>query len=188
MEEKIKPILENIAVSMEKAQGNTQQALRKINAGKATPSMLDGIIVECYGSMTPLNQIASITTPDARTLLIKPWDKKNIQAIEKGIIQSNHIDLNPQTDGENVILYLPPMTEERRKELLKHAKAEGEKGKVTMRNLRKDAKDSIKKLQKEGLSEDAIRWGEDDLQKLTDKQIEQLDILLAKKEKDIMEI
>lgn len=188
MEDSIKLILDNAAEAMESAQEHTQQALRKINAGKATPAMLEGVKVECYGQMTPLNQVASINTPDARTLLIKPWDKKNIPAIEKGIIHCNHIDLNPQTDGENVILYLPPMTEERRKELLKQVKAEGEKGKVTMRNLRKDAKDAIKKLQKEGISEDAVKWGEDDLQKLTDKSIENLDTILGRKEKDVMEI
>src|SRR5215210_5677855 len=137
---------------------------------KANPNMLDGINVEYYGSPTPINQVANINIMDARTISIQPWEKKMLQPIERGIIAAN-IGMNPQNDGVNIRLYLPPLTEERRKELAKKASAEGEHSKVAIRNIRRDAIEEIKKLQKEGLSEDIAKDSEKEVQDITDKYI-----------------
>jgi ribosome recycling factor len=149
--------------------------------------MLDGIMVDYYGAPTPINQVANINIMDARTISIQPWEKKMLQPIERSIIAAN-IGMNPQNDGLNIRLYLPPLTEERRKELAKRAAAEGEHSKVAIRNIRREAIEEVKKLQKEGLSEDVAKDAEKDIQELTDRYIVLVDKHLAAKEKEIMSI
>lgn len=172
---------------MEKAIQHTASELVKIRAGKATPEMMDGITVEYYGAPTPLNQTASVTTPDARTIMIKPWEKSILGAIERAIINSD-LGLNPQNDGEQIRLNIPPLTEERRKQLAKQAKAETENGKISVRNIRKDTNEALRKLQKEGASEDDIKRAEDRVQQLTDTYTQRLDELFSKKETEIMTV
>jgi ribosome recycling factor len=161
--------------------------LSKIRAGKASAQMLDGIMVDYYGMKTPLSGAASISTPDARTILVKPFEKKMIQECEKAIRNSN-IGLNPMNDGENIRLNIPPPTEERRRDLVKKVKAEIETAKINIRNVRQDANNSIKKLKAEGVSEDAIKGGEESIQKMTDSYIAKVDATFAEKEKDIMSV
>jgi ribosome recycling factor len=173
--------------SMQKAIAHLEAELAKIRAGKANPQMLDGISVDYYGSATLINQVANISVLDARTLSIQPWEKNMLQPIERAIIASN-IGINPQNDGNNIRLFLPPLTEERRRELVKRCHGEGENSKVSIRNIRRDAIESIKKLQKNGLSEDAAKDAEADIQELTDKYIAIVDKHLASKEKEIMAI
>jgi ribosome recycling factor len=172
---------------MEKAVQFTTIELAKIRAGKAMPNMLDGIMVMYYGNPTPINQVASITTPDARTLVLKPFEKKLIIEIEKSIVNSN-LGLNPQNDGDVIRLSIPPLTEERRKSLVKQSKSETESGKISIRNIRKDTNDSLRKLLKEGAAEDSIKRAEDQVQVLTNHYVEKMDDLLTKKEKEIMTI
>lgn len=185
--EEIEFYLDHAKEMMRKSVDHTNLELAKIRAGKAMPSMLDGLALEYYGTMTPLSQVAAITTPDARTLSIKPWEKKMIAEIERTIINSN-LGLNPQNDGEIIRLNIPPLTEERRLNLVKQAKAEAEQGKVSVRNVRKEVMDSLKKLQKDGASEDAVKSAEDEVQKITDVHTKKIDDLLVIKEKDIMTI
>ena len=161
--------------------------LSKIRAGRATPAMLDGIQVDYYGMNTPLSGAASISTPDARTILVKPFEKKMIQECEKAIRNSN-IGLNPMNDGENIRLNIPPLTEERRRELVKRVKNEIETAKINVRNVRQDANNSIKKLKSDGASEDAIKEGEDRIQILTNGYISKVESTFADKEKDIMSV
>jgi ribosome recycling factor len=149
--------------------------------------MLHGIMVDYYGSPTPINQVANINIMDARTISIQPWEKKMLQPIERGIIAAN-IGMNPQNDGVNIRLYLPPLTEERRRELAKKSAAEGEHSKVAIRNIRRDAIEEVKKLQKDGLSEDVAKDAEKDIQELTDRYIVLVDKHLSAKEKEIMSI
>jgi len=172
---------------MEKSLQHVSHMLAKIRAGRAMPSMLDGIMVEYYGNPTPINQVASINTPDAKSLAIKPWEKTMISEIEKAIINSD-LGLNPQNDGEIVRLNIPPLTEERRKDLVKQSRNEAEHGRVSVRNVRKDANDNIKKLLKEHVSEDAVKKAETRIQELTDQYVKKIDELLAKKEDDIMTV
>ncbi|MEQ9306714.1 MAG: ribosome recycling factor [Marinoscillum sp.] len=179
--------LEHAEELMDKAVAHAYSELTKIRAGKAMPSMLDGVEVDYYGTMTPINQVASITTPDARTLSIKPWEKKTIPDIEKAIINSN-LGLNPQNDGELIRINIPPLTEERRLGLVKQAKTETENGKISIRNARKEVMDGLKKLLKDGAPEDAIKGAEDEVQQITDKHTKKIDELLVAKEKDIMTI
>jgi ribosome recycling factor len=173
--------------SMKKAINHLEAELVKIRAGKANPQMLDGIMVDYYGSATPINQVGNISVLDARTLSIQPWEKNMLQPIERGIIAAN-IGINPQNDGNNIRLFLPPLTEERRRELVKRCLGEGENTKVSIRNIRRDAIEGIKKLQKSGLSEDAAKDAETDAQELTNKYIALVDKHLASKEKEIMSI
>ena len=173
--------------SMKKAINHLEAELTKIRAGKANPQMLDGIMVDYYGSPTPINQIGNISVTDARTLSIQPWEKNMLQPIERAIIASN-IGINPQNDGNLIRLFLPPLTEERRRDLVKKAQAEGEHSKVAIRNIRRDAIESIKKAQKNGLSEDAAKDAEDDVQSITDRYISLVEKHLASKEKDIMAV
>jgi ribosome recycling factor len=161
--------------------------LTKIRAGKATPNMLDGLTVEYYGSLTPLNQVSSITTPDARTILIKPWEKSMLPEIEKAIRNAN-LGFNPQNDGECVRINVPPLTEERRKELVKIVNKEGEATKIRIRNVRKETNEDLKKLLKEGVAEDLVKDAEIKVQKLTDSYIAKIDELLSKKEIEIMTV
>ncbi|MEM9327636.1 MAG: ribosome recycling factor [Bacteroidota bacterium] len=185
--EEIEFYLDHAKESMDKSISHTAGELAKIRAGKATPAMLDGLSVEYYGTPTPLNQVASVNTPDARTIMIKPWEKSTIAEIEKAIINSD-LGFNPQSDGEIVRINVPPLTEERRKSLVKQAKSEAENGKVSIRNVRKETNDSLKKLLKEGASEDEIKGAEDEVQQLTDQHVKKIDDLLSKKEEDIMTI
>ena len=179
--------LDHAEEMMDKAVTHVMSEMGKIRAGKAMPGMLDGIEVEYYGSMTPLSQVASVTTPDARTISIKPWEKKMIPEIEKAILTSD-LGFNPQNDGELIRINIPPLTEERRIGLAKVAKSEAENGKVSIRNVRKEVNDSLKALLKEGISEDDVKGAEDEVQKITDKHVARVDEILAKKEKDIMTV
>jgi ribosome recycling factor len=173
--------------SMKKAIVHLEGELAKIRAGKANPQMLDGIMVDYYGSPTPINQVGNISVLDARTLTIQPWEKNMLQPIERAIIASN-IGINPQNDGVIIRLFLPPLTEERRRELVKRCQGEGEHSKVAIRNIRRDAIESIKKMQKNGLSEDVAKDAEADVQEMTNKYITLVDKHLATKEKEIMSV
>src|SRR5674476_1444753 len=159
-------ILEEGKDSMTKAIDHLEAELVKIRAGKANPTMLDGIIVDYYGNPTPINQVGNISAMDARTISIQPWEKNMLQPIERAIIAAN-IGINPQNDGNIIRLFLPPLTEERRKELVKRSNVEGEHAKIAVRNIRREAIEQIKKLQKDGMSEDAVKDGEGDMQEIT---------------------
>ncbi|TPE44841.1 ribosome recycling factor [Pontibacter mangrovi] len=187
MTEEIQFYLSEAEESMQKAVQHTGNELSKIRAGKASPAMIEHLRVDYYGNPTPLSQVANIATPDARTLLIKPWEKNMLGEINKAIKNSD-LGLNPQQEADAVRLNIPALTEERRRDLVKQVKAETENGKVAIRNIRKDVNDSLKKLQKEGTSEDAVRDAEAKVQKLTDAHIVKMDELLAKKEGEIMTI
>ena len=185
--EELEFYIEEAKDHMEKSIHHVSHMLAKIRAGRAMPNMLDGLMVEYYGNPTPINQVASINTPDPKTLAIKPWEKNMISEIEKAIINSD-LGLNPQNDGEMVRLNIPPLTEERRKDLVKQSRHEAEHGKISVRNVRKDANDHIKKLLKEHVSEDEVKKAEAKVQELTDEYIKKIDDLLAKKEEDIMTV
>jgi ribosome recycling factor len=185
--EEIQLYLEEAKEMMQKAVDHTAADLLKIRAGKAMPNLVDGIMVNYYGSPTPLQQVSSVTTPDARTLAIKPWEKNLITEIERSIINSD-LGLAPQNNGEIIILTIPPLTEERRKLLVKQAKQETENGKISIRTVRKDINESLRKLQKDGASEDEVKRAEDTVQKLTDKFSTRIDELLTKKEVEIMTV
>lgn len=185
--EEIQLFLDDAKESMEKAIVHTDNELAKIRAGKATPGMLKGIMVEYYGAPTPIEQISSISTSDARTINIKPWEKNSISEIEKAILHSD-LGLNPMNNGENIIINVPALTEERRKDLVKQAKNEGENSRIRVRNIRKDANSGLRSLLKEGASEDEVKKAEDEIQKLTDVYIKKIDALLVAKEADIMTI
>jgi ribosome recycling factor len=187
MSEDVQITLELADDSMKKAIAHLEAELTKIRAGKASPQMLDGIMVDYYGNPTAINQVGNISVLDARTLSIQPWEKNMLQPIERAIIASN-IGINPQNDGNNIRLFLPPLTEERRRDLVKKCHAEGEHSKVSIRNIRRDAIEGIKKLQKNGLSEDAAKDAEADIQELTNKFISIVDKHLVAKEKEIMSI
>jgi len=173
--------------SMNKAISHLEAELTKIRAGKANPVMLDGIMVEYYGNPTPISQVANISAMDARTLSVQPWEKNMLQSIERAIIAAN-IGINPQNDGNSIRLYLPPLTEERRKELVKRCNGEGEQAKIAIRNIRRESIEQIKKLQKEGLSEDAAKDAEAETQQITDTFILLVEKHLASKEKEIMAV
>lgn len=183
----INSIIEDAKSKFNRAVEHLDEEMLKIRAGKANPAMLNGIMVDAYGSQTPLSGVCSITTPDARMLVLQPWDKTQIQAIVKSIMQAN-IGLNPQDDGQVIRIAIPPLTEERRKELVKQAKTEAEKSKVVIRNIRRDHNESIKKLKSEGVSEDMIKTGEERIQKLTDEYIIKVDKVLEIKEKEVMTV
>ena len=170
---------------MNKAINHLEAELIKIRAGKANPNMLDGIVAEYYGSPTPLSQIANISILDARTISVQPYEKNMLQPIERAIIASN-IGINPQNDGNYIRLFLPPLTEERRRELVKRCNGEGENGKISIRNIRRDAIEQIKKLQKDGVSEDAAKEAEIEVQEQTNRFIAIVDKRLEAKEKEIM--
>ena len=177
-------IIDSAKEDMDKAIVHLEKQLVNIRAGKASPAMLGSVRVDYYGSQTPLNQVANVNTPDARTLTIQPFEKSMIQAIEKGIMQAN-LGFNPMNNGDSVIINVPPLTEERRRELAKQAKSEAEDAKIGVRNDRKNANQEIKKLD---ISEDLQKSAEADIQKLTDTYIEKIDKILAIKEKEIMTV
>lgn len=172
---------------MQKAITHLETELIKIRAGKANPQMLDGLVVDYYGSPMPINQVANVSILDARTLTIQPWEKNMLQPIERSIIAGN-IGVTPQNDGVIIRLFLPPLTEERRKELVKRCLAEGEQSKIAIRNIRRDSIESIKKLQKNGLSEDASKDAETEVQQVTDKFISIVEKHLTAKEKEVMAV
>lgn len=180
-------ILSSVSDKMKKAIQYLDSELQKVRAGKASPNMVDGITVEYYGAPTPLSQVANVMASDARTISIQPWEKSMIAPIEKAILQAN-IGITPQNDGELIRLFLPPLTEERRKELVKQVFAEGEQAKITVRNIRRDGIEAIKKLQKDGLSEDEAKGHEAKIQTYTDSNIAAIDDMLKNKEKEIMTI
>jgi ribosome recycling factor len=187
MTEDISTIIAGTEELMKKGINHLEAELTKIRAGKANPQMLDNIVVDYYGSPMPINQVANVSVMDARTLTIQPWEKNMLQPIERAIINAN-IGVTPQNDGVIIRLFLPPLTEERRKELVKKCQAEGEHSKVAIRSIRRDAIESIKKLQKSGLSEDAAKDAETDVQQVTDKFISQIEKHLGIKEKEIMAV
>jgi len=187
MNEFIKMELDEAKVSMDKAIAHTVAEFLKIRAGKASPAMLDGIMVDYYGAPTPLAQVANVNTPDARTIVVQPWEKSMIVPIEKGIMEAN-IGLNPQNDGIIIRLNVPPLTEERRRDLVKRVKEEAETGRISIRSIRKSTNEGIKKLKNDGASEDEIKIGETEVQKLTDAYIIKVDLLAETKEKDVMTV
>ncbi len=172
---------------MEKAISVLRKDLASLRAGRANPALLERILVDYYGTMTPVNQLANISTPDARTLLIQPWDKSSLSDIEKAI-QKSDLGLTPNNDGIIIRIMIPMLTEERRSELVKLTKKYGEDTKVAIRNIRRDANDDIKKMEKTTISEDESRRHQEEIQKKTDKYIAEVDKVLAAKEKDIMEV
>lgn len=184
MEEEIELIIDSAEEGMQKAISHLNKQLLNIRAGKASPSMLGSVMVEYYGSLTPLNQVANVNAPDARTISVQPFEKGTIPNIEKGILQAN-LGFNPMNNGESVIISVPPLTEERRKQLVKQAKSEAEDAKVGVRNDRKVANNEIKKVD---VSEDLQKNAEADIQELTDKHIAKIDSILEAKEKEIMTI
>jgi ribosome recycling factor len=180
-------ILDETLISMKKAIEHFESELVKIRAGKANPTMLDGIMVDYYGNPTPINQVGNLSAIDARTLTIQPWEKNMLQPIERAIIAAN-IGINPQNDGNMIRLFLPPLTEERRKDLVKKSNGEGEQAKIAVRNIRRDAIEQIKKAEKDGLSEDAAKEGEGAVQEITNNYILLIEKSLGAKEKEIMSV
>ncbi len=187
MSEEISRIIKDTEAAMLKALNHLEAELVKIRAGKANPNMLDGIMADYYGNPTPINQVANISVLDARTISVQPWEKNMLQVIERAITMAN-IGINPQNDGNVIRLFMPPLTEERRKELVKRCNAEGEHAKVGVRNIRRDGIEVIKKLQKDGLSEDISKDAEKEAQETTDKYISLIEKHLAAKEKEIMAV
>lgn len=183
--EEIELYLEDAEDHMSKTLSHVGHELTKIRAGKANPSMLDSVQVVYYGNPTPINQVSSLTTPDARTIFIKPWEKNMIQEIEKAIRDAN-LGLNPQNDGQQVIVNIPMLTEERRKQLVKQVGQECEHGRVSIRNIRKDTNEHLKKIK--NVSEDDVKDAEATVQKLTDEYIGKIDALMKKKEAEIMTV
>lgn len=187
MTEEINFIIDSAKESMNGSIAHLEKEFLNIRAGKASPQMLGGVFVDYYGSQTPLSQVANINAADARTLTVTPWEKNMIQPIEKAIMIAN-LGLNPMNNGDAIIINIPPLTEERRKDLVKQAKSEAEDAKIGVRNARKDANTDIKKEEKNGTSEDVCKKAEEDVQKLTDTFIKKIDELLAIKEAEIMKV
>ena len=183
----VKETLNEAEERMEMAAMYLDEQLQRIRAGRANVAILDGIRVSSYGSMVPLNQVASVTVPDPRTIAIKPWDKKAIREIEKAIMDSD-VGITPENNGEVIRLNLPQPTEERRRDLVKQSNKIGERTKIEVRNVRAEIKDKLKKAIKDGLSEDLEKDAEADLQKIHDKFIKRIDALLVEKEKEIMTV
>ena len=182
-----KDILDVAKEHMQRSLDHFEEEMLNVRAGKASQNVLNGISVDYYGTMTPVNQVASVTVPDAKTIIVQPWDKKMIPVIEKAILVAN-IGLTPSNNGENIRLSIPPLTEERRRELVKNIKAEAEHARVSMRNARRDAVETFKKAQKEGMPEDVAKDGEEAAQRMIDKFTKKLDDLFAAKEKEIMTV
>ncbi|QNR22694.1 ribosome recycling factor [Croceimicrobium hydrocarbonivorans] len=183
--EDIDLIISEAGDSMKKSLQHLDKELLKIRAGRANPAMLEGVMVEYYGSMSPLSQVSNVSTPDARTLSVQPWEKALIPEIEKAIMNAN-LGFNPQNNGEVVIINIPPLTEDRRRELVKRAKAEGEEAKVSIRSARKDANDMLKDL--DGISEDLVKDAEERVQALTNKNVTKVDSAIEVKEAEIMKV
>ncbi len=187
MSEEIQMVMDEFRQANEKSVNHLKSELEKIRAGKATPSMLDSVMVEYYGAMTPINQVANVSTTDARTITVQAWERNMLEEIAKGIINSN-LGLNPQNNGEILIINVPPLTEERRRDLVKKSKAEGETAKVAIRNNRKDAMDMLKDLKNDGMPEDLIKVGETKVEDVTKSYVAHIDELIVLKEADIMKV
>ena len=187
MNEDVELVYEIAKEKMDKAVEHLETELNRIRAGKANTHILDGIVVDYYGTPTPLNQVSNINTPDGKTIAIQAWEKSMIDPIEKAI-QNSNVGITPINNGEIIRLIIPPLTEERRIQLVKHVKAEGENARVSLRNSRRDANEEYKQMQKDGVSEDEIKWAEDDVQTLTQEYSEKIDKVVESKEEDIMTI
>jgi ribosome recycling factor len=187
MSEEVQFALDSAIEAMDKSLVHLENELNKVRAGKASPAMLEGVRVDYYGNMTPLKNVANITTPDPRTLTVQPWEKAMLNPIAKGILEAN-LGLNPQNNGDVIMIAVPILTEERRRELSKRAHSEGENARVGIRTARKDAIDMIRQAQKDGLPEDEAKSGEAKVQEITDKYNKKVDEILAAKDKDIMTI
>jgi ribosome recycling factor len=187
MSDDLELILEDTRDNMKKALNHLETELIKIRAGKASPQMLEGLTVDYYGSPTLLNQVGNVSVMDARTLTIQPWEKNMLQPIERAIINAN-LGVTPQNDGNIIRLFMPPLTEERRREFVKRAGGEGEQSRVAIRSIRRDAIEQIKKLQKDGLSEDEAKDAEKEIQDITDKHIALVEKHLQAKEKEILSV
>ena len=185
--EEIDFILDSTKESMNGSIAHLEKEFLNIRAGKASPAMLGGVMVDYYGSQTPLSQVANVNTPDARTITVQPWEKSMLQPIEKAIMVAN-LGFNPMNNGDNIIISVPPLTEERRRDLAKQAKAEAEDAKISIRNARKDANTEIKKLEKEGASEYVCKNAQDEVQEITNSYIKKVDELLSHKEAEIMKV
>jgi len=183
--EEIEFILDSTRESMDKSIEHLEVAFSKIRAGKASPQMLDNVSIDYYGAMTPLNQASNINTPDAKTISVQPWDKSMLEVMEKAIIDAN-LGFTPMNNGEMIIINIPPVTEERRRDLVKQAKVESENTKVSIRNIRKDANDELKKL--DGLSEDIVKDAEKSVQDVTNEFSSKVDTFFTKKESEIMTV
>ncbi len=187
MTEDIQLLMEDANEKMEKTLDHLDKELAKIRAGKANHKMLDGLLVDYYGTPTPIQQVSNINTPDARTIAIQPWEKKMIPFIEKAIMAAN-LGVNPDNNGEYIRLNIPPLSEDRRKILVKQVKAEGEEAKIGIRSTRRDVIEELKKMKKDGLSEDLEKDAESEVQKIHDKYIRIIDEFIEKKEKDVLTI
>lgn len=187
MNEEVQFIIDATTERMDKAISHLELELGRLRAGKANPKMLESVHVDYYGSQTPISQVANIGTPDAKTIAIQPWEKNMIDPIERAIINSN-LGFNPQNNGEMIRINIPALTEERRLNLVKQVNAEGENAKVSIRSARKDANDDIKKLEKDGLSEDEAKTASDEIQKLTHSYSEKVEKVVKDKEEDILKI
>jgi ribosome recycling factor len=187
MTEEIDFIIDTAKEHMDGSIAHLEKEFLNIRAGKASPQMLGGVFVDYYGSQTPLSQVANINVPDARTITVTPWEKSMLHPIEKAIMIAN-LGFNPMNNGDNIIISVPPLTEERRRDLVKQAKSEAEDAKIGIRNARKDANTDIKKEEKNGTSEDICKSAEESIQKLTDAYIKKIDDILAVKEAEIMKV
>jgi len=185
MSEEVQLYIDDAKDKMQKALTHLENELIKIRAGKANPNMLHGVVVDYYGSKMPLNQVSNVNTTDARTIIVQPWEKTMIDPIEKAIFAAN-LGLTPINSGDLIRINVPPLTEERRHQLVKQVKHEGENAKVSIRNARRESIEEIKKLQKEGIPEDEIKKAEDEMQKLTDNNSKKVDEILHRKETEIM--
>ncbi len=183
----VQTIVNDASANMKKAVDHVQQQLSKVRTGRASATMLDNVKVEYYGEPTPISQVGSVSTPDARSILIQPWDRSALQGIEKAILAAN-LGVTPQNDGQVIRITVPPLTEERRKDIVKQCKKMAEEGKLAVRNIRRDSNDELKVAEKsEHYSEDERKRGEDEVQKLTDKYVKDIDVILAAKEVEVME-
>ena len=187
MNEEVQMVYEMAEEHMDKAIEHLDNELMRIRAGKANVHILDGVMVDYYGTPTPLNQVSNISTPDAKTIMIQPWEKSMIDPIEKALMVSN-VGITPSNNGEVIRLIVPQLTEERRRDLVKQVKTEGENARVSVRNARREANDEYKSMQKDGLSEDETKTAEDNIQKLTDDFTEKVEKIVEAKEQDIMTI
>lgn len=187
MLEECQMVYDDVQENMEKSISHLEKQFQKIRAGKASPEMVSGVVVDFYGVMTPINQTSNITSPDPRQIIVQPWDKSQIHSIEKAIINAN-LGLNPKNEGEVLRITVPVITEERRRDLVKQAKVESEDSKIGIRNSRRAGNDEAKQLEKEGIPEDDVKKLQDDIQKLTNEFIDKVDKLFDSKDKDIMTI
>jgi ribosome recycling factor len=187
MHEDIEFTLEEAKEGMHNAVLHLEKELQKVRAGKASPQMLEGVRIDYYGTMTPIDQTANVSTPDARQIIVQPWDKSVLGLIEKAILAAN-LGFNPKNEGEILRIIVPALTEERRRDLVKKAKAETENAKISIRNIRRIANETAKRLKKDGVPEDEVDKLEDDIQKLTDEYIIKIDKILEGKEKDILTV